>query len=34
MEVLGKQARALMRIPSAPGAKTVLAPAFQLAEDD
>ncbi|MFG2662276.1 hypothetical protein [Streptomyces sp. NPDC048425] len=34
MEVLGKQARALMRMPSAPGAKTVLAPAFQLAEDD
>ncbi|MFD5118397.1 hypothetical protein [Streptomyces sp. NPDC058385] len=34
MEALGKQARALMRIPSAPGAKTVLAPAFQLAEDD
>ncbi|GAA1281300.1 hypothetical protein [Streptomyces aureus] len=33
MEVLGQQARALMRIPSAPGAKTVLAPAFQLAED-
>ncbi|MFB7712014.1 hypothetical protein [Streptomyces sp. NPDC056105] len=34
MEVLGKQARALMRLPSAPGAKTVLAPAFQLSEDD
>ncbi|MGW6399415.1 hypothetical protein [Streptomyces sp. NPDC055134] len=33
MEVLGKQARALMRMPSAPGAKTYLAPAFQLAED-
>ncbi|MFD3477159.1 hypothetical protein [Streptomyces sp. NPDC058695] len=33
MEALGKQARALMRMPSAPGAKTFLAPAFQLAED-
>ncbi|MFF1736680.1 hypothetical protein [Streptomyces sp. NPDC058247] len=33
MNALGKQARALMRIPSAPGAKTVLAPAFQLVED-
>ncbi|MFB8273225.1 MULTISPECIES: hypothetical protein [unclassified Streptomyces] len=34
MKVLGTQARALMRIPSAPGAKTFLAPAFQLAGDD
>ncbi|MFF2507525.1 hypothetical protein ACFVTY_29700 [Streptomyces sp. NPDC058067] len=33
MHVLGQEARALMRIPSSPGAKTVLAPAFQLAED-
>ncbi|MFI9778465.1 hypothetical protein ACIHCV_27740 [Streptomyces sp. NPDC051956] len=33
MEALGKQARALMRMPSAPGAKTFLAPAFQLTED-
>ncbi|MFE5025703.1 hypothetical protein ACFRAO_20845 [Streptomyces sp. NPDC056656] len=33
MEVLGEKARALMRMPSAPGAKTFLAPAFQLAED-
>ncbi|MET7515630.1 hypothetical protein ABZS88_19565 [Streptomyces sp. NPDC005480] len=33
MEALGQQARALMRMPSAPGAKTFLAPAFQLAED-
>ncbi|MFF2248596.1 hypothetical protein [Streptomyces sp. NPDC058142] len=34
MEALGKQARALMQVPSAPRSKTFLAPAFQLAEDD
>ncbi|MEU6663165.1 hypothetical protein [Streptomyces sp. NPDC046821] len=34
MHELAREARALMEIPSAPGAKTVLAPAFQLAEDD